>query len=146
MTNYMEYCHYDFFANHDKLWFTQDFFGVQNIMSKLLGRFYPTESVVVISNAKFEGLLPAPNSGLFAEAFAQLGYVGFCLFAFLQVLVVKMMYKTAKYYGDGIAFIILSKLYLVMVSVYVFASVYIVPMIIFVLLTLVIKKYIRYNG
>lgn len=146
VTNYMEYCHYDFFANHNNLWFTQDFFGVQNIMSKLFGRFYPTESVVVISNAKFEGLLPAPNSGLFAEAFAQLGYIGFCVFALLQVLVIKLMYNCSKYYGDGVAFIILVKLYLLMVSVYVFASVYIVPIIIFVLLTHSLKKYIKYNG
>lgn len=146
VTNYMEHCHYNFFAHNEKLWFTQDFFGVQNIMATLFGRAYPTEAVSVISNAQFDGKLPAPNAGLFAEAYAQLGLGGFCLFAILQVLIIKRIYKSSMYYGDGVAFIILSKLYLLMLSVYVFASVYIVPLIIFVLITHYLKKHIISNA
>lgn len=133
--NYMEYCHYEFFSVHHKLWFTQDFFFVQNILSNMIGRFYPHEAVRLISEKSFDGLVPAPNAGLFAEGYAQLGIIGIIIFPFLHAGIVKYMNNLLKPYGNGISFIIMIKLYLSMAGVYIFASFYIVPLILFGIIT-----------
>lgn len=139
VTDYMEYCHYDFFSTHHKLWFTQDFFGLQNIFSQIFGRFYTKASVGVISDNCFEGLLQAPNSGLFAEGYAQLGYLGTIIFPFIHAKLIYWVYTISSNYGRGAAFIIMVKLCLSMLSIYIFASAYFVPLLIFAFITYVLK-------
>lgn len=139
VTDYMEYCHYEFFSTHHKLWFTQDFFGVQNVFSHIFGRFYTRESVGVISDNCFEGLLPAPNSGLFAEGYAQLGYLGTIIFPFIHAKLIYWVYTVSSNYGHGAAFIIMVKLCLSMLSIYIFASAYFVPLLIFASVTYILK-------
>ena len=139
VTDYMEYCHYEFFSTHHKLWFTQDFFGVQNVFSHIFGRFYTRESVGVISDNCFEGLLPAPNSGLFAEGYAQLGYLGTIIFPFIHAKLIYWVYTVSSNYGHGAAFIIMVKLCLSMLSIYIFASAYFIPLLIFASVTYILK-------
>ena len=140
--NYMINIHYEFFSDHPKLGFTQDCFFVQNILQRIVPREYAFESVKVISENCFDGLLPAPNAGLFAEAFAQLGIIGLFVFPFIHIGIVRYVVKYTSWYGMGISIIILVKLYLSMMSVYILASAYSVGILIFIFTSIFIKKVI----
>ena len=119
---YMVNVHYGYFSMHDKILFTNDAFFIQYIGRLLFGTRYPYTAVRVISENCFRGLLPSPNTGMFAEAYAQLGVAGVLVFPFIVVLVAKLIRKYSQSYGDGAVLVALSYLVIKMISGYILAS------------------------
>lgn len=146
MPTYLTKVYYDFFKENSKLWFSQDFFLVQNIWGKIIGRSYSTSAVTVISKNCFDGLIPSPNNGLFTEAFAQLGIVGVFVFPFIHGFIVKKMKNAASLYGSGVELIILTKLFLTMTSNMMLASSRMVGLIIFIGGSWFIRKIYKSNN
>ena len=133
---YMNEKYYQFFVLHKKIFFTQDAFFIQNILQKLFGRAYGESSVAVISRVCFNGELPSPNTGLFAEAYSQLGILGVGIFPFIYGYVAKAIYKVANFYGRGALYVIFFKLALTMVSVFTLTSSTFVGILLFIGVTI----------
>lgn len=136
---YSTYKHYVFFMDNVKLMFSQDAFVLQNIVSKLWGRSYPTSAVTVISENCYSGLLPSPNAGMFAETIAQLGIVGIFVFPFIYRLIVGKMKEAACVYGEDVAIIVMFMLVLKFINVYILASASMVGVVTFCVLAMAIK-------
>lgn len=136
---YSTYKHYLFFMDNTKLVFSQDAFILQNIVSKLWGRSYPTSAVKVISENCYSGLLPSPNAGMFAETIAQLGVAGIFIFPLIYRFIVGKMKKAACVYGNDVAMIVIFMLILKFTNVYILASASMVGVVTFYLLAMTIK-------
>lgn len=138
--SYMNEKYYEFFSMNRKIYFTQDAFLIQNILQKVFGRAYTKSSVAVISSACFNGELPSPNTGLFAEAYSQLGILGIFVFPFIYKYIAKIVYKVSHFYGKGAIYVILFKLVLTITSVFTLTSSTFVGILLFLGITLFAKS------
>lgn len=140
MTQYMISCHYDFFSTHDKFWFTHECFLIERIMQPLLGSSYHTGAIKIISDNCFDGLIPAPNAGMFAEAYAQMGVLGTIVFPFIHVYLLKIVYTYSSWYGTGICMVLSAKFFLRLNSVYNLETGYLFALIFFIVVTIWLQK------
>lgn len=140
MTQYMVQCHYDFFSCHNKFYFTHECFIVEKIMSALLGSAHSSGAIKLVSDYCFAGTIPAPNAGMFAEAYAQIGAMGAVAFPFIHYMILKQVYKYATWYGDSIALVLMVKFYLRLNSVYVLETGYFVALLFFIIVTKWLQK------
>lgn len=139
--SYMSEKYYSFFCGNTKEWFTQDAFLIQNILRGLLGSAYPSGATSLISQSYFQGLLPSPNTGFFAEAYSQCGALGALIFPFIYTYVVTKVRKIADWYGDGVVAILLVKLFLSMNNVFLLTSSSVIGIILFVIITWLLKYF-----
>ncbi|MGE9963657.1 hypothetical protein ACQRAW_02170 [Fusicatenibacter saccharivorans] len=137
---YMMHIHYDFFKTAEKFWFRQDAFLIQNILQLLFNKPYPYDATAIISQNCFNGLIPAPNSGGFAEAYSQMGALGTFVFPFIYSKLFVIMSKWASWYGEGAGRIIMLKLILSLISVHFLASSSLVGFVLFIGITYVIRN------
>lgn len=140
---YMNQKYYDFFSINKKIFFTQDAFLIQNILQKLFGRAYTQSSVAVISMECFGGQLPSPNTGLFAEAYSQMGIFGLLVFPFLYRYITKKVIKLSSVYGRGATYIVGFRFVLVMTSVFVLTSSTFIGILLFIGLTFLIQMLVN---
>ena len=122
MPTYLTKLYYDFFRENPKMWFTQDAFFIQNVLQRFFSRPYPTNATGVISRYYFDGLIPSPNTGLFAEAYGQMGIIGVFVFPFIVALIVRVMRRGTDWYGKGAVSVVMTRLCLQMVSVFTLPS------------------------
>lgn len=140
MPTYLSKIYYDYFSVNHKMWFTQDVFIVSNILSRLIGRFGSDSIVGTISNSFFKGLIPSPNTGFFAEAFAQVGYFGIVIFPLILGALTKLIYKTSKWYGEGVELTLGARWALLLLNTQVLTSTRMVSILMFVLITFFLVK------
>lgn len=139
MPNWLTKIYYDFYHNNSKMWFTQDVFFIQNITQRIFGRIYPVNSTGVISQAFFDGLIPSPNTGMFAEAYGQLGNLGAFVFPFIVVYIMRIIRKNIDWFGDGMTSVVMTKMCLQLISVSVLPSSNLIGIILVILVTQMIK-------
>ncbi len=123
------------------MWFTQDVFFVQNILSRFFERPYPTNSTGVIRAYFFDGLIPSPNTGMFAEAYGQMGILGVVVFPLIIGLIVKALRKGTDWYGDGAVIIIMTRLCLHCISVSILPSSAFIGFLLLLFVTFLLKSY-----
>lgn len=140
---YLTKIYYDFYSVNSKMWFTQDIFFVQNILQSLVGRAYPTNSTQVISSAFFDGLIPSPNTGMFAEAYGQMGVIGTVVFPFIVCVILWVMRRSSDWYGDGAVAVIMTRLCLQMISTSILPSSAFIGVLLMVFVTFLLKNYYR---
>jgi len=136
---YMINIHYGYFRLHDKILFTNDAFFIQYIGRLLFGQRYPYTAVKVISDNCFRGLLPSPNTGMFAEAYAQLGVAGIFVFPFIILWIGNLIRKYSQSYGDGAVLVALTYLSIRLISVYILTSSTMIGIIEFVLISMLFR-------
>lgn len=136
---YMINIHYGYFRLHDKILFTNDAFFIQYIGRLLFGQRYPYTAVKVISDNCFRGLLPSPNTGMFAEAYAQLGVAGIFVFPFIILWIANLIRKYSQSYGDGAVLVALTYLSIRLISVYILTSSTLIGIIEFVLISMLFR-------
>ena len=140
MPTYLNKIYYDYFSINSKIWFTRDAFPLSNILSRLIGQFGNYDIVTMISRGYFNGLIPSPNTGFFAEAFAQAGYLGILIFPPIIGALTKVMDKTAKWYGHGIELTIGARWALLLLNTQVLTTTRIIGIIMFVLITWFVRS------
>lgn len=69
---FMSQMFYSFFSNNSPLYFSQGVF----IISKMIPSIYNESYLDLINYTYFNGLIPSPNAGLFAEAYMHFGSLG----------------------------------------------------------------------
>lgn len=89
--------YYEYFTNNTALYFSDSVFLLQSVIPNS----YDFSSVELISRNYFNGAIPSPNAGLFAEAVMQCGYIGVILFPVLISLLMKSIGKIFDRYGLG---------------------------------------------
>ena len=137
---YLVHIFYDFYSNNPKLWFTQDAFFIQKFMAFIFGRSYSQSAIATISQNCFNGLIPSPNTGMLAEAYAQLGYLGIVIFPFIIAFVAKKMNDSSLWYGQGAAMVIMAEFSITAISVQLLTSSTFVGFLIFILISILLKK------
>lgn len=80
---WMNLIFFNFFSNNEKIFFTQDTF----LISKFLPSRYKDSVYNLVNDYFFNGLVPSPNTGMFAEAYMQMGFVGLFIFPLLIIAI-----------------------------------------------------------
>ena len=140
MPSYLNHVYYDFFDVHSKIWFTSDFFPLDKFVSMVLPAPYPQGMVNTISVQVFNETIPSPNTGLFAEAFAQMGYLGIFVFPFIVSFVAIFYTNYSSCYGYAGALILLSSFGMGLTNTALFSTMGMVRILIFVLITWLLVK------
>lgn len=120
--SYLNSKYYEFFSISDKLWFRQDIFLIQNILSRIIPPSYTHGGTIIISENVFDGILPSPNTGLFGEGYAQMGVLGVFIFPFIVAYIAKLLKNTSEYYGDAASLFVMAKFALKSLSVFLLPS------------------------
>lgn len=137
--NYLTHIYYQFFKYNEKLWFTQDVFFIRAIMSKILVRPYVGSTVEVISKNCFGGRLASPNTGIFAEAYAQMGILGVFIFPFIYIIIIKKMKESSEIFGIGVSIIVLTKLCFSFLNGFMLTSSNLIGILMFIAIAYIIK-------
>ena len=74
MPAWLDTIYYRFFSGHTKVFWTQDTFLLKNLLSSVAT--YKISPLYVISQQCFNGAVPSPNTGMFAEAYMHFGMAG----------------------------------------------------------------------
>lgn len=139
LPQYLVHTYYEFFSTHAKLWFTQDVFLIQNFTRALFGSAYPQSAISTISSVCYGGGIPSPNTGMFAEAYAQLGDAGIFVFPVILAFIGKKLNDYSSWYGKGAAMIIMAKYSLVCVSIQLLVSSTFVGFVFFIVISIILK-------
>ena len=105
--------YYDFFSVNSKVLWTQDTFLLQNILPSV----YNVSPLELISNKYYQGLIPSPNTGLFAEAFMNFGVFGILLYPAIIAVMLKLSNKLYNRCGIGIAVLVSAQLVIQLTNV-----------------------------
>lgn len=143
---YLFKVYFDFYKVNPKILFTDDCFVVQWIMRLFLGRPYTGSSVSVISEHCFNGWLTSPNTGIFAEAYAQLGVIGIFVFPWLYAYITKKTIDKASIYGSGAVLVVLVKLAFVFLNNFVLATANVIGLLMFFILAFLVRVLIGKNN
>lgn len=77
--------YYDFFCHNEKIKWSQSVF----LLQKVLPSAYSSAPIELISQAYFNGQVPSPNTGMFAEAYMHFGALGIAVY---PVLICGLLY------------------------------------------------------
>lgn len=138
MPQYLSHAYFDFFSAHDKYWLTRDFFQLEKIVRLFYQGSYAHGPVTVIADNCFPGV-PSPNTGLFAEAFAQLGYLGILIFPPITAKLIGWLSKSALWYGEGAAHVLIASILISITNIQILATRGILLFFVFILITWCIK-------
>ena len=128
--------YYNYFSTHDKVWFTDSAFILQTILPDRLN----DTPVSLISNAFFQGEIPSPNTGLFAEAYMQagiLGVIGFPVLIGLMLVVMNLIYKN---FNFSVQLLIVIKLILQITNVPVLRTDFMLSFVLFSVIIFILQK------
>lgn len=99
MPSWIGSMYFDFFTNNPALFFSDSTFALQSFIPDR----YSLSSVELISESYFEGAMPSPNAGLFAEAMMQCGFFGILLFPLITSVLVRFAGNIFDRFGLGLA-------------------------------------------
>ena len=105
MPTWLSGMYFDYFTNHGPVLLSDSAIIFQMFMPSV----YPESVLNMISDEFFQGQMPSPNAGMFAEAIMQFGPVGVIFFPFLLFLVCSWSNRVYCQYGLGISILIASK-------------------------------------
>lgn len=94
--------YYDFFSQNDKIMWSQSVF----ILQKVLDPVYALSPLEMINNAYFQGMVPSPNTGMFAEAYMHFGVIGVAIYPLLLSGLFVVSGKVLKLYGPAVSTLI----------------------------------------
>lgn len=135
MPSYLNHVYFDFFKDKPKMWLTGDFFPLDRFVRIFLPAHYPQGMVETISEDVFDSLIPSPNTGLFAEAFVQMGFWGIFFFPIAIALIARIYSVFANNYGAAGSMIMMPIFGLSLVNTPVFSTMGMVRILIFMLIT-----------
>lgn len=95
--SWLNYLYFDFFSVNKKILFSDSTFLLQMFIDKK----YQYTPIQLISKTYFNGAMPSPNTGLFAEAYMQLGVIGLFLFQIIYFYFLLNAQKIYKKIGLG---------------------------------------------
>ena len=144
--SYLTHTYYTYFSTMGKIWFTQDTFILQNIVSKIISVGHNENMIKLISKNCFDGLMPSPNTGLFAEAYGHMGIFGCIFFPFIIVAFINFIYKISSYYGPGITCIIMLRLVINIVNTKILTSNSMIGVIVFYLISILLIRHQKRNN
>lgn len=90
--------YYDFFSQNDKICWTQSVILLQNIFKPI----YEVSPLNLINNTYFQGLVPSPNTGMFAEAYMHFGVMGVVIYPVLFATFFVLSNRVLNSYGHPI--------------------------------------------
>ena len=105
--------YYDFFKSHKALHWSQNVF----ILQKIIPNVYSKGPLDLISKTYYNGEIPSPNTGLFAEVFMHFKYLGIIIYFFLYTLFFKVANFVYKQFGALIEIIVAIKLAMALTNV-----------------------------
>lgn len=139
MPQYLSHAYYEFFSINNKIWLTRDFFQLEKLVRFFYPGSYAHGAVAVIADNCFPGV-PSPNTGLFAEAYAQLGYLGVFVFPPIIAKLLGLLNKYAQWYGMGAAHVLMASLLISIINIQILATRGILIFVVFILITWIIKR------
>ncbi len=96
MPAWLDTVYYRFFSEHTKVFWTQDTFLLKNLLSSVAT--YDISPLYVISKQCFNGAVPSPNTGMFAEAYMHFGAVGALIY---PALLTAVLWVVVQVYSRG---------------------------------------------
>jgi hypothetical protein len=100
----------------------------------------PQGMVNTISERCFDSLIPSPNTGLFAESYAQMGICGVLFFPLAIAFISRIYAQLAYNYGLGGSMILLAAFSTSLTNTAVFSTMGMVRLIIFAIVTWIMVK------
>ena len=140
MPSYLNHTYYSFFENKSKIWFTSDFFPFDRFVKLFMPAPCPQGMVNTISERCFDSLIPSPNTGLFAESYAQMGICGVLFFPLAIAFISRIYAQLAYNYGLGGSMILLAAFSTSLTNTAVFSTMGMVRLIIFAIVTWIMVK------
>lgn len=122
--------YYEFFDQGVKVFWTQDTFLLQMIFPAQ----YPQGILDSINNHFYQGNVPSPNTGLFAEAYMHFGDLGIVIYPFLLTSLLKFSQKTLSAYGNEFSILVAVKLVLQITNVPMVRTDFVLSFVLFILL------------
>lgn len=113
--SWMNSLYYDFFSVNPNVFWTQDVFVLEELFSSITP--YATSPLYVISAQYFNGLVPSPNTGLFAEAYMHFGFIGLIIYPVILTVLFKFFSKAVESYGKAICALLAIQLTLRLINV-----------------------------
>lgn len=103
MPAWLNTLYYDYFSQHAKVFWSQDVFLLDN----LIPSSYEISPLYVISNEYFAGLVPSPNTGMFADAYLQFGAIGaLIIYPVLLAALIGFAERAVEPYGKAVSALI----------------------------------------
>lgn len=131
--------YHDFFSENCKVLWTQNVFLLQN----LLPSDHESSPLQLISNAYFQGLVPSPNTGLFAESYMHFGFWGVLLYPGLLGLLFGFSGKVLADYGDAAQLLVALLAGTYMINVPVTRTDFVLSFFLYVFLLFLFRRYAR---
>lgn len=110
--------YYDFFHDNPKVWYSQGTF----LLQKIIPSSYNQTPIQLISAKYFNSAVASPNTGMFADAYMNMGGVGVVLFPVMLSFLLKKTEKVYSFYGDAISTLMAVKLILVLTNIPIFRT------------------------
>ena len=126
--------YYDYFSQNPKLFLSQGVF----VFSKVIPKVYDDTYLSIINRQYFNGFVPSPNTGLFAEAYCQLGIWGIFVFPILIILFLLMINSLLRFHSSACKFICAYCLSLCLTNIFLLSGYFVsicFPFMIFVAIT-----------
>ena len=98
---YLNYVYFDFFSDHQAIWWRQDTFFIDKFFSPIYSVAVPLQ----ISDVYFNGLEGNPNAGMFAEAVSRCGYWGIFIYPILICLLIQLLDRSLSMAAEEVKFI-----------------------------------------
>lgn len=95
LPSWLNYLYYDFFSEHSKVFWSQSTF----LLQRLIPSTYDMNPISIISEVYFQSLVPSPNTGLFADAYLNLGIFGIVVYPIIVGKLVKFSNNLYCKYG-----------------------------------------------
>lgn len=130
--------YYEFFDQRLKVFWTQDTFLLQMILLPQ----YPQGILNSINNHFYQGYVPSPNTGLFAEAYMHFGNFGIVIYPILLANLLKFSQKTLSSYGNELAILIAAKLVLQLTNVPIVRTDFVLSFVLFVLIIRILPGFV----
>lgn len=98
--------YYEYFMENGPVWWSQNTFLLQNLLPDV----YDLSPLTIISNEFFQGQVPSPNTGLFAEAVMHAGVLGVLIYPILLSIMLILSGKILKHHSAPVQLFLAAKL------------------------------------
>ena len=136
LPSWLNTLYYEFFSNNSKVWWSQNTI----ILQKIIPDIYDSSPITLISNFFFNGVIPTPNTGLFADAYLNLGVLGIIIYPILYRLIFNAAQKIYHEYGWEIETLVAFKLVLSLTNVQLLRTNFVISFIFSTVLLYVLSK------
>lgn len=118
LPSWLNYLYYDFFSENIKVYLSQSTF----ILQRVIPSNYDCAPTILISRTYFNSLIPSPNTGLFADAYLNLGIWGILLYPIIISKISKFAGTVFDSYSSSIGILIGIKFAINLTNVQIFRT------------------------